>query len=106
MKLLRCGNKGKEKPAIVDKNGQIRDLSDHIPDLNPKYINFTILKKIKEIDIDKLPKIPSSERIGSCISMPGKFIGIGLNFSDHAAETGAKIPTEPIVLRNLNYKLG
>ena len=97
MKLLRCGSLNKEKPAVLDKNGKIRDISSHINDLNPKNINFTNLKKLKKINLESLPEIPSSERIGSCIANPGKFVAIGLNYSDHAAETGAKIPTEPIV---------
>ena len=97
MKLLRCGIKGKEVPAVLDKNNCIRDLSGHVSDFNPENLNFNILEKIKKIDLIKLPEISNSTRVGSCISKPGKFIGIGLNFSDHAAETGAKIPTEPIV---------
>jgi 2-keto-4-pentenoate hydratase/2-oxohepta-3-ene-1,7-dioic acid hydratase in catechol pathway len=97
MKFLRCGNKGKEIPAALDKNGKFRDLSSHISDFNPENLNFNNLEKLKKIDLEKLPEIPNSTRIGSCVSKPGKFVGIGLNFSDHAAETGAKIPTEPIV---------
>ena len=97
MKFLRCGPLNKEKPAVLDKNGKIRDISSHINDLNPKNISFTNLEKLKKINLESLPEIPSSERIGSCIANPGKFVGIGLNYSDHAAETGAKIPTEPIV---------
>ncbi len=97
MKLLRCGSLNKEKPAVLDKNGKIRDISSHINDLNSKNISFTNLEKLKKINLESLPEIPSSERIGSCVANPGKFVGIGLNYSDHAAETGAKIPTEPIV---------
>ena len=97
MKLLRCGPLNKEKPAVLDKNGKIRDISSHIDDLNPQNISFTNLEKLKNINLESLPEIPSSERIGSCVANPGKFVGIGLNYSDHAAETGAKIPTEPIV---------
>ena len=97
MKFLRCGDKGKEIPAALDKNGKFRDLSIHISDFNPENLNFNNLEKLKKVDLEKLPEIPNSTRIGSCISKPGKFVGIGLNFSDHAAETGAKIPTEPIV---------
>ena len=97
MKLLRCGNKGSEKPAAVDKNGKIRDLSSHISDLNTKNINFETLSKLQKIDLGTLPEVPNSTRIGPCINQPGKFIGIGLNYSDHAAETGAKPPSEPIV---------
>jgi 2-keto-4-pentenoate hydratase/2-oxohepta-3-ene-1,7-dioic acid hydratase in catechol pathway len=97
MKFLRCGPLNKEKPAVLDKNGKIRDISSHFDDLNPQNISFTNLEKLKNINLESLPEIPSSERIGSCIANPGKFVGIGLNYSDHAAETGAKIPTEPIV---------
>ena len=97
MKILRCGDKGKEIPAVLDKSGNIRNLSSYISDFDPKNLNFDNLEKLKKIDLYKLPIISNSTRIGSCISKPGKFIGIGLNFSDHAAETGAKIPTEPII---------
>ena len=97
MKLLRCGNIGKEKPAALDKSGKIRDISSYIDDFNPENINFSNLKKLEKIDLEKLPEISKSTRIGSCITKPSKFIGIGLNFSDHAAEIGAEIPKEPIV---------
>ena len=97
MKLLRCGNKGSEKPAALDKNGKIRDLSSHIKDFNPETLNFETLTKLRKIDLDTLPEVSNSTRIGSCINKPGKFIGIGLNYFDHAAETGAKPPSEPIV---------
>jgi len=97
MKLLRVGEKGKEKPALLEKDGKIRDISSHIFDLNPEYLNFETISILKNIDTKKLPEISKSVRIGSCISKPGKFIGIGLNYSDHAAETGAKPPSEPIV---------
>ena len=97
MKLLRIGNLGKEKPVVLDKDGKYRDLTSHVEDLNPNSLNFETFSKIKSLDLLSLPEIPKSERIGSCISRPGKFIAIGLNFSDHAAETGAKPPTEPIM---------
>ena len=97
MKLLRVGNKGTEKPAVLDKNGKIRDISSHIKDLNPDYLNFENILKLKNIDLEKLPELPNSDRVGSCIVNPGKFVAIGLNYSDHAAETGAKVPSEPIV---------
>ena len=97
MKLLRCGDVGKEKPATLDGSGKIRDLSSHIDDFNPENINFLNLEKLKKINLEKLPEISKSTRIGACIAKPGKFIGIGLNFSDHAAEIGAAIPKEPIV---------
>ena len=97
MKLLRVGFKGKEKPAAIDKEGKIRDISSHINDLNPGNLNFETISKIQSADLSNLPELSSSERIGSCIANPGKFVAIGLNYSDHAAETGAAVPTEPIM---------
>ena len=97
MKLLRIGPKNREKPAILDQNGKIRDISSHIKDFNPENLNFEIVNKLIKINLETLPELPSSERIGPCIVKPGKFIAIGLNYSDHAKETGAKVPGEPIV---------
>ena len=97
MKLLRIGSLEKEKPVVLDKDGKYRDLSSHIEDLNPNSLNFETFSKIQGLDYSSLPEISKTERIGSCISRPGKFIAIGLNFSDHAAETGAKPPSEPIM---------
>ena len=97
MKLLRVGEKGREKPAALDNNGKIRDISSHIKDLNPSTLNFETISKIQNIDLSSLPEISSSGRIGACITDPGKFVAIGLNYSDHAAETGAAVPTEPIM---------
>ena len=97
MKLLRCGKKGSEKPAALDKNGKIRDLSSHVSDFDPENLNFKTLEKLEKINLESLPEISKSTRIGSCINKPGKFIGIGLNYSDHAVETGAKPPSEPII---------
>ena len=97
MKLLRCGNKGSEKPAALDKKGKIRDLSSSIRDLDPENLNFETLSKIKKINLESLPEISKSTRIGPCVNRPGKFVAIGLNYSDHAAETGANPPSEPIV---------
>ena len=97
MKLLRIGNKNQEKPAALDANGKIRDLSSHIKDLDKENLNFDVLSKLKNIDLSSLPEISASERIGACVGNPGKFVAIGLNFSDHAAETGAAVPSEPIM---------
>ena len=97
MKLLRVGDSGKEIPAIVDNENNYRDLSSLVDDLKPSTLNFEILKKIKDSDISKLPIVSKDQRLGSCVNKPGKFIAIGLNYSDHAKETGAKTPTEPIV---------
>jgi len=97
MKLLRVGTKGNERPAILDKNGKIRDLSSQIKDLIPDNLNFETILKLKNIDLEKLPELSKTDRIGPCVGKPGKFVAIGLNYSDHAAETGAKVPSEPIV---------
>ena len=96
MKLLRLGQKGKEKPAVLDNGGKIRDISSHIEDLNPHYLNFETISKLQGTDLSTLPELPSTERIGSCITKPGKFVAIGLNFSDHAKESNLPVPTEPI----------
>ena len=97
MKLLRVGEKGKEKPAILDTDGKIRDISSHINDLNPENLNFETMSKIQSADTSSLPELSSNQRVGSCITSPGKLVAIGLNYSDHAAEVGADIPKEPIM---------
>ena len=97
MKLLRVGNLGSEKPALVDNDNKFRDLSSIIKDLNPDTLNFETLEKIKKIDKSKLPVLDSNLRIGACVSKPSKFIGIGLNFKDHAEEQNLPIPKEPII---------
>ena len=97
MKLLRIGSNGNEIPAALDKNGKIRDISSILSDLEPRTLNFKNISKLQETNLSDLPEISSNERIGSCVANPGKFIAIGLNYSDHAAETGAEPPTEPIV---------
>ena len=97
MKLLRIGSNGNEKPAALDKNGKIRDISSIVSDLDPRTLNFKNISRLQETNLSDLPEISSNERIGSCVANPGKFIAIGLNYSDHAAETGAEPPTEPIV---------
>ena len=97
MKLLRVGQKGKEKPGVLDKDGKIRDISAHVKDLNPENLNFETISKLQSVDLSSLAELPASDRIGSCITNPGKFVAIGLNYSDHAAETGADAPSEPIV---------
>ena len=97
MKLLRLGEPGKEKPALIDKEGNFRDLSSIIKDLDPNTLNFETIDKIKAADSLSLPKIEASSRIGPCVSKPSKFIGIGLNFKDHAEEQNLPIPKEPII---------
>ena len=96
MKLLRVGQKGNEKPAVLDKEDKIRDVSSVIKDLSSEYVNFDTISKLQNIDLSSLPELSSNERVGSCITKPGKFVAIGLNYSDHAAETGADTPSEPI----------
>ena len=97
MKLLRLGNIGSEKPALIDSQNNFRDLSSVIDDLNPETLNFDILEKIKKINTNDLPKLDPNLRIGACVSKPSKFIGIGLNFKDHAEEQNLPIPKEPII---------
>ena len=102
MKLLRVGKKGKEKPAVLDSNGSIRDLSSYLNDFTPENLNFSIIEKLKAIDLQRLPELSKEERIGPCVSKPGKFVAIGLNYSDHAKEVGAEVPKEPIVFMKAN----
>jgi 2-keto-4-pentenoate hydratase/2-oxohepta-3-ene-1,7-dioic acid hydratase in catechol pathway len=97
MKLLRVGLVGNEKPAALDKTGKIRDLSKHLDDFNISTLNFETLEKLKKVNLESLPEVSSSLRVGSCIAKPGKFLAVGLNYSDHAIETNAKIPKEPII---------
>ena len=97
MKLLRLGELGKERPALIDKDGIFRDLSSVINDLDPNTLNFETIDKIKKVDISSLPKLDPNLRIGPCVSKPSKFIGIGLNFKDHAEEQNLPIPKEPII---------
>ena len=97
MKLLRIGELGSEKPAFIDNENKYRDLSSIIKDFNPDTLNFEIIERIKTTDISKLPIIDSNLRIGACVHNPSKFIGIGLNFKDHAEEQNLPIPKEPII---------
>jgi 2-keto-4-pentenoate hydratase/2-oxohepta-3-ene-1,7-dioic acid hydratase in catechol pathway len=97
MKLCRAGKLGKEKPVLIDDERNYRDLSSTIKDLNPSTLNFETLEKIKNLDIKKLPIMDKNLRIGACVSNPSKFIGIGLNFKDHALEQNLPIPSEPII---------
>jgi 2,4-didehydro-3-deoxy-L-rhamnonate hydrolase len=97
MKLLRYGPIGKEKPGILDAEGKIRDLSAIIPELDGTAIGPKSLAKLSKLKLDKLPLVRGKPRIGSCIANPQKFIAIGLNYSDHAAESGLTVPPEPII---------
>lgn len=97
MKLLRFGAAGAEKPGLLDPDGVIRDLSAVIEDFNPDTISDAIFTKIAALDPKNLPAVSGNPRIGACVAKPGKFICIGLNYSDHAAEAGMQVPTEPII---------
>ncbi|CAI0996602.1 Ureidoglycolate lyase [Serratia proteamaculans] len=97
MKLLRYGAPGQERPGILDSQGQIRDLSQHIADLRGEALLPDALDKLRVLDINQLPTVAGQPRLGPCVGHIGKFICIGLNYADHAAETGAAIPSEPVV---------
>ena len=97
MKLLRYGPKGKEKPGILDKAGKIRDLSKVIPDITGETISPKGLAKLKKLKLESLPLVRGTPRIGACVANSQKFVAIGLNYSDHAAESGLKVPPEPVV---------
>jgi 2,4-didehydro-3-deoxy-L-rhamnonate hydrolase len=97
MKLCRIGKLGEEKPAIIDSNNNYKDLSSLISDFNPDTLNFETIEKIKKIDVTKLPNLDLDSRIGACVANPSKFLGIGLNFKDHAKEQNLPIPKEPII---------
>ena len=99
MKLLRFGNSGQEKPGIIDNDGNIRDLSGVVDDINGSTVSPDGLNKINQIDISSLPIVSNNPRIGPCVGNVGKFLCIGLNYSDHAAETGAEAPPEPILFQ-------
>ncbi|MFI3311156.1 fumarylacetoacetate hydrolase family protein [Ewingella allii] len=97
MKLLRYGPAGKERPAILDNNGKIRDLSAQVSDIGGDALLPASLDKLRHLDINSLPLVDGNPRLGACIGSVGKFICIGLNYADHAAETGAEIPKEPVI---------
>ena len=97
MKLLRYGEKGQERPALLDDNGELRDLSAVVTDIAGQTLSPDSLNRLRDIDPTSLPRVAGSPRLGACVGQVGKFICIGLNYADHAAETGAPIPAEPVV---------
>lgn len=97
MKLVRFGERGSEKPGVVDTDGAIRDVSSIIRDFSPETLGPDLLSELGRADLQKLPTAPDGVRLGSPLSRTGHFVAIGLNYADHAAETGAPIPQEPIV---------
>ncbi|RUX51146.1 FAA hydrolase family protein [Mesorhizobium sp. M4A.F.Ca.ET.020.02.1.1] len=97
MKLLRYGEVGSERPGLLDADGTIRDLSAHVADIGGTALHPESLVKLSKLDAKSLPAVSGKPRIGACVAGTGKFICIGLNYSDHAAETGATVPPEPII---------
>ncbi len=102
MKLVRYGNPGKEKPGLIDANGQLRDLSSVVPDIGAAQLGDAALAKIRKLKTDKLPLVRGKPRFGSPVANVGKFIAIGLNYADHAAESNMPIPAEPVVFTKAN----
>ena len=97
MKLVRYGPPGREKPGLIDSHGTLRDLSAHVADIDGETITPAALARLAAIDASALPKVDGDVRYGACVGRVGKFICIGLNYSDHAAETGTTVPPEPVV---------
>src|ERR1700752_1427532 len=105
MKLVRYGEKGAEKPGLIDKSGQLRDLSGHIKDLDGAAYSPDSLKKLAAIDTASLPAVSGKPRFGAPVTGISKFVAIGLNYSDHDKETASPIPTEPIFFIKANTSL-
>ena len=102
MKLVRYGATGAEKPGLIDASGILRDVSAHVVDLSGAELSDTTMARLRALDSSALPKVLGSPRIGPCVGNVGKFLCIGLNYSDHAAETGAAIPEHPILFFKAN----
>ncbi|PRA66921.1 2-hydroxyhepta-2,4-diene-1,7-dioate isomerase [Ochrobactrum sp. MYb18] len=97
MKFLRYGETGQEKPGLLDADGTIRDLSAHVSDLSGAVLSPEALAKLGSLDVNALPKVEGNPRLGPCVAGTGKFICIGLNYADHAAESGMAVPPEPVI---------
>jgi 2-keto-4-pentenoate hydratase/2-oxohepta-3-ene-1,7-dioic acid hydratase in catechol pathway len=97
VKLIRYGDDGFERPGCIDSQGRLRDLSRLIPDVSPDSLNPVSLRQLASVLIEDLPLIPGGVRLGPCVADVGKFICVGLNYLDHVQETGAAVPTEPIL---------
>lgn len=102
MKLVRYGANGAEKPGLIDASGTLRDVSAHVVDLSGAELSDTTMARLRALDPSALPRVSGSPRIGPCVGNVGKFLCIGLNYSDHAAETGAAIPEHPILFFKAN----
>lgn len=97
MKFVRFGSQGQEKPGVIDANGRIRDLSSLVADIDGATLEAGLVDKVHKTELEKLPLVPEGTRLGPCVGKVGNFIAVGLNYADHAAETGAPIPSEPIL---------
>ena len=97
MKLVRFGTPGQEKPGILDSQGKVRDLSSIVGDIAGDVLSDEALTKLRNVEVTTLPEVSGDTRLGPCVGRVGKFICIGLNYSDHAAETGAEVPPEPVI---------
>jgi len=97
MKLLRVGKVGEEKPAVLDDNGLIRDLSEHVSEIDSAFLGNNGFEQVAKLDLESLPVIDENQRIGQPVSHVGKFICVGLNYADHAAESGMDVPSEPVL---------
>jgi 2,4-didehydro-3-deoxy-L-rhamnonate hydrolase len=97
LKLVRFGHQGHEQPGLIDPAGCLRDLSLVLPDIGPAQLNDAVLDRVRRLDWDQLPKVEGAPRLGCPVAPIGKFIAIGLNYADHAAEAGLPVPTEPVV---------
>lgn len=102
MKLVRYGAPGQEKPGLIDAQGQLRDLSGHVDDITGATLSGPALARLQALDPESLPPVSDNPRMGPCVGNIGKFMCIGLNYSDHAAETGADIPDHPILFLKAN----
>jgi len=106
MKLVRFGPAGKERPGLVDKDGVVRDLSGEIADVDPSTLDKKSLTRLAALDVEALPAVSPSERLGPCVGRPGKLVCIGLNYHDHSKETGMPVPTEPVVFMKATSSIG
>ena len=97
MKLVRYGAPGREKPGMIDAEGRLRDLSKIVPDIAGDALSPKSVNKLRKLKPEKLPLVRGKQRIGACVGKVGNFIAIGLNYSDHAAEAGMPIPSEPVI---------
>lgn len=97
MKLVRFGSKGQERPGVLDESGVIRDVSAHVGDYDPTFFSSGGIEKIRSLDLKACPVVPRNVRLGACVAQPGNFLAIGLNYVQHAIETNAEIPKDPII---------